>query len=62
MIAVPLGKAYERMARNRGAGEFSFGSGMDAPETLGLPPSQGGRYSGQSPPCEPTVGVAGKFR
>lgn len=61
-MAVPLGKAYERMARDRGAGEFSFGGGLVPPDKEGLPPSAGGRYSGQSPPCEPTVGVAGKFR
>ena len=57
-----IGKAYERMARDRGASEFSFGSGLDAPDTEGLPPREGGRYSGTTPPCEPTVGVAGKFR
>jgi len=52
-----VGKAYERMARHRGAGEFSFGSGLDAPDTGGLPPSEGGRYQGTTPPCEPTVAV-----
>ena len=61
-VMCEIGKAYERSARNRGAGEFSYGSGLDAPGTEDLPPSQGGRYRGTSPPCEKTAGVSCKFR
>lgn len=51
------GIAYERMARDGGASEFSWGAGLDCPGFENKPPSEGGRYKGQPPPCEPNVGV-----
>jgi hypothetical protein len=51
------GIAYERMARDNGASEFSWGAGLDCPGFEHAPPSEGGRYKGQSPPTDLVVGV-----
>ena len=40
------------------ASEFSWGAGLEPESVRGRPPSEGGRYKGQSPPCEPNVGVS----
>ena len=40
-----------------GAGEFSWGEGLEPIQVRGKPPSEGGRYRGTSPPCEPQIGV-----
>lgn len=41
-----------------GAGEFSWGPGLEPPSVRGKPPSEGGRYRGTSPPCESNVRVS----
>ena len=40
-----------------GAGEFSYGPGLDVPGYENKPPSEGGHYKGTSPPAEPKVTV-----
>lgn len=39
-----------------GASEFSWGAGIEPQPVRGRPPSEGGRYLGQSPPCERHIG------
>ena len=39
------------------ASEFSWGDGLDPKSVRGKPPSEGGRYRGTSPACDPTIGV-----
>jgi hypothetical protein len=40
------------------ASEFSWGPGLDVPGYEDAPPSEGGRYKGQSPTCERHIGVS----
>lgn len=40
-----------------GAGEFSWGPGLDVPGYEDAPPSQGGRYKGTAPLAQPVIGV-----
>jgi hypothetical protein len=40
------------------ASEMSWGPGLDLPGYEDAPPSEGGRYRGQSPACERHVGVS----
>ena len=51
------GVAGQRMAQDNGAGEYSYGAGLDVPGFEGKPPAEGGRYVGTSPPCERIVGI-----
>lgn len=51
------GVAFERAARDNGAGEFSYGAGLDVPGNENAPVSEGGRYRGQSPPTEFVIAV-----
>lgn len=51
------GLAFERMAKDNGAGEFSYGPGLDVPGHEDKPPCQGGRYKGKTPPAAPVIGV-----
>lgn len=37
--------------------EFSWGAGLDPPGTEDLPPNEGGRYRGSSPPCDFMTGI-----
>lgn len=39
------------------ASEFSWGAGLEPPSVRGRPPSEGGRYRGTTPDCEPRIGV-----
>jgi hypothetical protein len=39
------------------ASEFSWGAGLEPSSVRGKPPSEGGRYTGLSPECEPRVGI-----
>jgi hypothetical protein len=39
------------------AGEFSWGPGLTPRGLEDAAPSEGGRYKGQSPPCELNVGI-----
>jgi hypothetical protein len=50
------GAAFARMAQDNGAGEFSWGAGLDVPGYEDAPPAQGGRYKGQSPQCAKVIG------
>lgn len=40
-----------------GAGEFSWGSGLEPPSVRGKPPSEGGMYRGITPDCAARIGV-----
>ena len=40
-----------------GAGEFSYGAGLDVPGYEDKPPSEDGRYKGKAPPAQEIVGV-----
>ena len=51
------GVAFERMMRDNGAGEFSYGAGLDVPGYEDKTPAEGGRYKGKSPPCEKILGA-----
>lgn len=51
------GVAFERMMQDNGAGEFSWGAGLDVPGYEDAPPAQGGRYKGKTPPAAPVIGV-----
>ncbi len=37
--------------------EMSWGSGLEPKSVRGKPPSEGGRYTGTTPECEPLIGV-----
>jgi hypothetical protein len=37
--------------------EFSWGEGLEPEAVRGNPPSEGGRYRGASPDCNPVIGV-----
>jgi hypothetical protein len=39
------------------ATEFSWADGIEPPLVRGKPPSEGGRYRGTTPPCDPIIGV-----
>lgn len=39
------------------ASEFSWGAGIEPTSVRGKPPSEGGRYKGTTPECEPVIGV-----
>ena len=39
------------------ASEYSWGPNLVPPGKEHAPPAQGGMYKGQTPPCEPNVGV-----
>lgn len=54
------GVAFERMLQDDGAGEFSYGAGLDVPGYEDTPPCQGGRYKGQSPTCARVIGVSNR--
>lgn len=41
-----------------GASEFSWGDGLEPAAVRGLPPSEGGRYRGQTPDCPNQIGVS----
>jgi len=41
-----------------GASEFGWGPGLEPPSARGKPPQEGGRYRGQTPPCECNVRVS----
>lgn len=43
---------------NTGSTEFSWGEGLEPAAVRGLPPSEGGRYCGQTPGCPNQVGVS----
>ena len=51
------GVAFERMAQDNGAGEFSYGPGLDVPGYEDKPPSEDGRYKGNAPPAQEIIGV-----
>lgn len=38
--------------------EFGWGAGLTPRHLRGAPPSEGGMYSGQSPPSGPQIGVS----
>jgi hypothetical protein len=40
------------------ASEMSWGSGLVPKGLQHAPPSDGGMYSGRTPPCDPQVGVS----
>lgn len=42
------------------ASEFSWGAGLERSSVRGKPPSEGGRYCGTTPPCDPSIGVGGQ--
>jgi hypothetical protein len=52
--------AFERMLQDNGAGEFSYGAGLDVPGYEDKPPAEGGRYKGQVPPCAKVIGVGNR--
>jgi hypothetical protein len=40
------------------ASEFSWGSGLEPKSLRGKPVAEGAMYRGQSPPCDPIIGVS----
>lgn len=40
------------------ASEFSGGAGLEPSSVRGRPPSEGGRYRGTAPDCDPVIGVS----